>query len=518
MSSARIALPRTSYSITPAETSVGVGEQRVLAVGLMASGTATAGDLVQNIGNDGSEVTIFGYSQISEMIRNFKKMNEVTQIDAIGITAPTGSAATSTYSLTGSASEAGEINIYIGSEDFPVNVVATESMTANDFASAIATAVAAIDAVTPLPVTAAAASGVVTFTAKQQGAQGNTIGIRVDTDNAAPGLTGTLTAMTGGAGTPTLTGLFDVIENTRYQTIIWPFPENTDTVTDLLEARWNVTNNVLDGQAVTVLQDTFANALTELDTHNEKSLTLINNGVIANGNYQGGMVFEAPENIAAQVCGYRALRYTEGTSLTQFITTSAALDQFGGPGIAALPYFNSLMPYLPTIPRGYGYTETEVRQLNAAGGSVLGNNPTGTDVILGEIYTTYKTNAAGNEDVSFRFMNYVDEQSIAREYFWVNTRARYSQSRLTGGALLNGRSMVNEDAVRSFAAGLWGDLSSAEYTILAAGDLYLNFFKENLQVTLDLANGTITIGAKLCYVTQAREFIGTLQVVFDINS
>lgn len=518
MSGARIALPRVSYSITPAETSVGVGEQRVLAVGIMGSGSETAGDLVENIGNDGSEVSLFGYSQLSEMIRNFKKINQVTAIDAIGIAAPTGSAAESTYTVTGTATEAGEINIYIGGEDYPVNVVAESGDTANDFASSIAAAVTAIDASTPLPVDASASSGVVTFTAKADGAQGNTIGIRIDTKDAAPGLTGTLTPMTGGAGTPTLTGLFDVIENTRYQTIIWPFPTNTDTVTDLLEARWNVTNNILDGQAVTVLQDTLANALTELDGHNEKSLTLFNNGVIDTESYQGGMIFEAPENIAAQFCAFRALRYTDDSPLTQYITTSASLDQFGGPGIAALPYFNTLMPYLPTIPKGYGYTEIEVRQLNAAGGSVMGNNPTGTDVIIGEVYTTYKTDPAGNEDVSFRFMNYTDEQSIAREYFWANTRARYAQSRLTAGALLNGRDMVNELSVRTFLSGLWGDLSSAEYAILAAGDAYLEFFKDELDVTLDLAEGTITIAAKLCYVTQAREFIGTLQVVFDINS
>lgn len=518
MSGARIALPRVTYSITPAETETGIGDHRVLAVGLMASGTATAGDLVQNIGNDGSETDIFGYSPLSEMIRNFKKINEETTIDAIGITAPTGTAATATYTVTGTATAAGEINIYIGGEDYPINVVAAIDDTETVFAAAIVTALDAIEAETPLPVTAASDAGVVTFTAKLDGAQGNNIGIHIDTDDAATGLTGVLTAMTGGAGTPTLTGLFDVIESIRYQTIIWPFATNTDTVTDLLEARWNVTNNVLDGQAVTVLQDTLANALTELDDHNEKSLTIINNGVIDSDSYQGGMIFEMPENIAAQICAFRALRYTDDAVLTQYISTSASLDQYGGAGIAALPYFNTLMPYLPVIPDGYGYTETEIGQLNDVGGSVIGNNPTGTDVILGEILTTYKTDSAGNEDVSFKFMNYVDEQSIAREYFWTNTRSRYAQTRLTSGALINGRDMTNELAVRAFLAGLYGNLSGSEYTITQAGDDAVKYFKNNLSVTLDLSEGTITISALVPYVTQAREFVGTLQVVFDIES
>lgn len=519
MSGARIALPRVTYSIIPAESDVGIGEHRVLAVGLIGSGSASAGELVTNIGNDGSEIDLFGFSQLSEIIRNFKKINEVTTIDAIGIEpAAAGVAATATYTITGTATEAGEINIYIGGEDYPVNVVAAEGDTETVFAASIVTAITAIDADSPLPVTATSDAGVVTFTSKEVGKQTDDIGIWVDTADAAPGLTGVLTAMSGGAGTPVFTGLFDVIENIRYQTIIWPFSEDTDTVTDLLEARWNVSNNVMDGQAVTVLQDTHANQLTELATHNEKSLTILCNGVISTASYQGGMVFETPPNIAAQLCAFRALRYTEDAPLTQYLSTTASLDQFGGPGVAALPYFNSLMPYLPVIPKGYGYTDTEVKQLNTAGGCVLGNNPTGTNVILGEILTTYKTNAAGNEDISFKYMNYVDEQSIAREYFWANTRARYVQSRLTGGALLNGRDMANELSIRAFLAGLWGDLGTAEYAILQSGDDYLNYFKDNLSVSLDLAEGKITIAAKLCYITQARTFIGTLQVVFDINS
>lgn len=516
MSGARIAQPETTFNNVPAQTTVGNTPHRVLVVGLQASGaTATAGVLQPNILNDGSEKTLFGVSQISEMIRNFKKMNQLTRIDAIGIAEPSaGTAAAGKLTVEGTkATEAGEINVYIGSMDYPINVVAAKDDTAASFATKINTAIG--NFADRLLVTASATAADVTITAKQKGAQGNNIGIRVD--GTIPGLTVAITKMTGGAGTPDLTDLFDVVGNERYQTVIWPFFGDLDEVKDFLEARWNVKNNVLDGVAVTCSLDTHANQLTALGAMNEKTIVYLCNGIADTAGQKGGLIFESPENIAAQFSGMRALRYTENAVLTQFLTTNAGLDQFGGSGIAALPYFNTLMPYLPTVPQGQGYTELEVEQLGAAGGSCLGNNPTGTDVICGEIFTTYKTDPAGNADVTYKFLNYVDEQSVAREYFWNNVRKRFAQSRLTRGAIIPGRDMANEGVVRTFLLGLWGDLTGSDYTILQAGDEYRAYFKNNLVVTLDMAKGRISIQSKLCYVTQAREFLGTLEVVFDIN-
>ncbi|NIS23463.1 hypothetical protein GWN75_05955, partial [candidate division KSB1 bacterium] len=65
----------------------------------------------------------------------------------------------------------------------------------------------------------------------------------------------------------------------------------------------------------------------------------------------------------------------------------------------------------------------------------MGNNIAGNAVILSDAYTTYKTDAAGNPDPTFEFLNYVDTDSGVREYFYNNARADLAQSRLTDGDL-----------------------------------------------------------------------------------
>lgn len=515
MSGAAISQPDVTFNNVPAQQKISTGEQRVLIVGLMAStGTATAGALVANIGNDNSERGLFGNSQIASMIANFKKINRNTRIDAIGVAESSGgSAATGKITLTGTATANGEVTFYIGNKDVPIGVTFLKGDDASGMATKVKNAITA--KASDLQVTASVSAGVVTLTANQKGEQGNFVGIAFD--GGAAGATVTISAMTGGTGTPDLTGVFDVIDGMRYQTVVWPWASATDEVTDLLEARWNVKNNILDGVAITCNQGTHASQLSALGSLNFKTLVFLCNGALNLANHKGGMILESPENIAAQFAGMRALRYTEGTVLTPYLTTTAGLDQYGGPGIAALPYFNTLMPHLSTLSPGTGYSAEEVEQLLAAGGSCLGNNIAGTNVICGEIVTTYKTDPAGNKDESYKFLNYVDESSIAREYFWRNIRKRFAQSRLTRGAIINGRDMTNEQTTRTYCVGLWGDLTGPNYAILQVGEDQKKYFKDNLFVTLDLVKGRITILAKLCYVTQAREFLGTLEMVFDIN-
>lgn len=516
MSGARIAQPEVTFNNVPAKIEVGNTAHRVLAVGLMASSgaSATAGALVTNILNDNSESDLFGNSQLADMITNFKKINKMTRIDAIGVAEPSGgAAATATITVTNAATKVGDITLEIGDSTGVVKVSGAVGDDPTKFAKKISDAVTA--AADGLPVTATVAAGVVTLTANQKGIQGNFLGLKIS--GSVPGLDIEITKFSTGAGSLDLTTVFDAVKKERYQTIIWPFESDVETVKDFLEPRWNVKNNILDGVAVTCSQNTFAHQLAEVKTMNEKSIVYLCNGTVTSATYNGGMIFTSPHNIAAQFCAMRALRYTDGSVLTPYLTTNAGLDQYGGPGIAALPYFNTLMPYLPTVEQGQGYDDTEIEQLLDAGGSVLGNNPSGTDVICGEVVTTYKTDPAGNKDVSYKFLNYVDEASIVREYFWLNIRKRFSQCRLTNGPVIPGRSMVNEGVVRSYCGGLYGNLAGPDYCILQYGSDYLEYFKDNLQVSLNLANGRITILAKLCYVTQAREFVGTLEMVFDIN-
>ncbi len=154
----------------------------------------------------------------------------------------------------------------------------------------------------------------------------------------------------------------------------------------------------------------------------------------------------------------------------------------------------------------------------AAGGTVIGNNPPATNIVAGEVVTTYKTDVAGNPDVSFKYLNYVDTSSQAREYIYNNNRARFSQSRLTEGDVIDGRDMANEQVIRSFQKRLYIALSGPEYVLFEAGEAALKYFVDNMIVSIDKAAGSVTLQLTPPYVTQLREIQATMKVTFSTSS
>ena len=95
------------------------------------------------------------------------------------------------------------------------------------------------------------------------------------------------------------------------------------------------------------------------------------------------------------------------------------------------------------------FDNAEQAELNTAGYSVVGSNKPGTDTIMGAVVTTYKTDAAGNADVSFKYLNYVDTASVCREFLFNNFKSLFAQSRLTDGDLVAGRSMENAASLKA---------------------------------------------------------------------
>ncbi len=199
------------------------------------------------------------------------------------------------------------------------------------------------------------------------------------------------------------------------------------------------------------------------------------------------------------------------------ITTNGPLDSFGGPALASKPFFN--MPFADLLPIrvGRGFDDSEIEDLKSNGISLLGNNPAGNTVVAGEIVTTYLTDTAGNPDVTFGFLSYVDTASQAREYRYNNYRARFAQSRLTEGDIIKGRDMANELVIRSYSKRLYQDLSGVDYVLLESGEDALNFFNENLIISIDKALGKVTIQSTDPIVTQLRELAITSKIAFSIN-
>lgn len=515
-----VSQPDVSVSIVPAATLVPNESHRVLLIGQKNGGTATSGDLQEEFQNDNSWDTLFGAdSQVSAMLRAYKKINLDTRVDAIGLD-DNGSAvaATGTVVFSGTATEDGSFEVTIGSDtNHKFTVTVTNTDTATTVGGTLET-VSNLDA--KLPVTAANVIGTVTMTAVNGGTEANRIGLRVT--GTVAGLTATISSpgMAGGLNDPVLTTLFDVVGNERYQTIVYPFGWGTTDLTAFLDPRFNVTNDVLDGVGVLSTHDTFSNLKTIGDAENSQSLVILGAKSVSTSTYLGSSLFELDYVLASQFAAVRSLRLTEDASIADFVVadTTGGLDAFGGPAIASLPYFNSVVPNLPIVKPSLGFSRTEIESLLDSSISVIGSNRALNGVIMGEIVTEYKTDTAGNPDDSFKFLNFVDTSSQAREFFFNNLKKEYAQSRLTEGDLVANRSMANEQSIRAFIVSLYQVLTGPDFVLLQAGPDAVRFFKLNLSVSVDLLTGKVTVVMKVPLVTQLRTIIATMQLAFSVNA
>lgn len=509
--------PKATVSIVGATTAVENTEQKVLFVGQKTSaGTVPSGALVENVGNNAQDALFGSNSMIAGMIRSAREQNGITRFDAIPLDDnASGVASTGAVVFSGTATTSGSIEITVGSDkNHKLDLVVALGDTATEIGDRFALLINSDDTIL---VSAVNTSGSVALTAINDGTMGNFIGLFYS--GVVAGITTTLTAMSGGAGDPTLTGVFDAIGDNRYQGIVWPYFNSTDEVVSFLDARFNVDNKVLDGVAFTSSVDTFANHITRLNLLNSNALVDFVDTNVDDSDHKGPAQMEVPQVKAAQFVAIRALRLTDGASIGQFVlSANGPNDAFGGPALASKPYFNTPFPDLPLIATGKGFEDSEVEQLFDAGGSIIGNNISGNGSITGEVVTTYKNDAAGTKDISFKFLNYVDTPSGAREYFHNNLKARFAQTRLTEGDVIRGRDQANDLTIRAYCEKLYQDLSGPDFVLLEAGEDALVFFKNNLNVTLDKSNGRVTITMIVPIVTQLREILATMKIAFSTQA
>lgn len=518
---ATVVAPKTTFAITPAPATIENAPQSVLFVGQKNGGTATAGELITNIGNDGSQDTLFGErSMLATMVREFRKLNTVSRVDAISLDDPVSADAAGSIVFSGTAAAAGSYTVNIQSRElhsFELPVAVGD--TAASLSAALAVLVNADDTIL-VTTDGTTTPGTLDITSVHAGEVGNIISLEVV--GQISGLTLTLNAMAGGTLSPNLTNLFDVVGDIRYQTIVWPPTYDKSVVADFLDARFNVTNDVLDGVAICSETDTSANLITEVSTLNSESFVLLGNKTINNSLYKGSALFEYDPVNASAFSAVRTLRLTPNYNIAGYLVGGSITNAFGGPSRASTPYHNTPFSSLPLIDEEKGWTKSEQSSLVAGGVSFFGNNIANNEVIAGDIVTTYLTNASGQPDETFKYLNYVDTASNVREFFYNNNQQQYAQTVLTTGDLVPNIRMANADSIAVFQENLYRQLSGVDangvlYGLTQAGTDAFNFFEENLQVSIALETGTVTIFAAVPIVTQLRTIDGTLQITFNLN-
>lgn len=516
-----INFPSIDVPITGATVAVENSDQRILFVG-QTNPAAVAEELVQNIPNSEVEIkAIFGDgSMLSRMLIDARALNTVCQFDAVIVPDEAGAGALSNVAITaGTAVPGSEFTIVLESARYGTSTVIANSIDLTD-EDQIAVALAAlITANTNLNYTAIAAAGAITITSNSVNDTQDYVSIKVVTDD--PSMTMTATKFGAGGPDPTTTAqdILNLIGEQRYQTIVWPYQDKVSVMTDLLDPRFNTTDDVLDGVAIVPVYGTLQENKDFAIANGSQSLVAIGNtNETGTATDRSQAILETPWSIAAQFGSIRALRRQPNANISQFvISRNGALDSIGGPAISSKPYANTPFSLLPIVPLGRGFQKSDIAQLANSGITVLGNNKANNGIIAGNVVTTYLTDPAGNPDISFKFLNYVDTASTGREYFFNNLALRYAQSRLTDGNLIKGRDITNEANIRAVMVGYYQTLADVDYVVARKGEDILQFFKNNLTVSVDLATGSVNIIFALPIVTQLRQIIAPMKLTFNIE-
>lgn len=167
-------------------------------------------------------------SMLAAMYQAMRNIDPVGEIWCLPLAAADGAAATGKVTITGTATEAGLISLYVGGVRVQASVVSGAAPAAA--ASSLATK---INANPDLPVLASAVDGVVTLTAKWKGASGldislllNRLGV-ANGERTPAGLTVALTAMAGGTGAPDQIAALAALGDEPFEFICMPWTDTT---------------------------------------------------------------------------------------------------------------------------------------------------------------------------------------------------------------------------------------------------------------------------------------------------
>lgn len=511
----KVSFPKVNAVLIPETPTVSVDPKITTIIGQKtAAGTATPGVRITDIdllSQDG----LFGIdSQVTAMINSFRSVNKTSRVDVIPFDDAVGSAAEGIITFTGTATEAATLTFFVGSKarKYIVDVIATDTPTLiGDKLEALITADTAALA------TGVNAIGVVTLTAVNSGTVANKYTILVEGEVA--GITVALTAFTGGATDPSMTGVENLlVEKTD---VVIPSEYDYTAILSLLDSRFNIDNNILDGRLFIASTDTKSDLVTLGNTFNSQSFVIFGDKPVAISTRVGSAILAFDFERSAHFAGIRTLRLEDGTAIADFVTSTEPLDNIGGVHTSTLPYANTAT-LLAVVTIGEGFTDAEVNDLSDAGVSVMGNNLSNNTLIVGQVYTTYKTNVQGFPDETYEFLNYVDTSTAAREFIWKSLKVDYAQARLTLGAPVPGYKFATLGGVRSSFVGYHATLSGTGFVLLQGGILedgrsISDILKANLLITFDIKAGEIVASSILPLVTQVRTILAPLNIRFNVN-
>lgn len=510
----RVANPRTTLNLGRSDVEIGLEDRRGLIVAQISSNAAadvTNGDYVEVPRSDEEINELFGPdSHAALLARTYRWANKRTNLHMLALEDHASSTkAAATLAFSGAAAKDGTYKVVVANDYF--YTFELEITTTEDAQDVLDKLQAAITARGAAPFTFAHDNTTGTFTAVNGGSVANNWPIYIL--GRVPGLSFTLTGFTGGATDPDLTTLFDEVQDTRFQGITWPESYSNSYLKNFLNPRQNVENDVMDGTGILTLTDTLVSAKVTSLGLNSSEVTPFVVKPVDKPFWKGPAAAIAPDMLSAYFAAVRDLRVEDGALVSDFVSTNAPNDQFGGVHMHSLPFFNTPIHLVNTQCPGEGFSAEEQLELEEAGLSVFGPNRSGTGFVFGQVVTSWQKDPAGNDDETWKYLNWRDTHGAIREYMVLNNRKRWAQARLSTGNAVPGYDIATEAAVRAYQIELFGDL--ADDLLAVKGQQAREFFEKHLSVVLEPENRRVIINSKVPMMSQLGEIIGTIQYSFD---
>lgn len=375
---------------------------------------------------------LFGIgSQLAAMIAAAKAANTSTDMFACALDdLVAGVVATGTLTITGAPTAPGTLNLYVAGIAVKVGVALAEAVavTATNIA-------AAINANPALPVSATAASGVVTVTAKHKGLCGNDIDLRVnyyDGEGLPAGLAIAIVAMSGGTGNPDITAALAALGGDQYYTIITPWTDsaNMAVLEAFLFGRWGPMSQKT-GTAFGCVRGTYS------------GLTTI------------GAARNSPMSCLLGIYDMPVAPWISAATWGAVVEFNGAIDPARGfqtlllPGLMAPPIKSQLIRDQRDILLRNGISTFTVDQ--------------GGNVLIEQVVTTYQTNAYGIPDVSYLKLNSVWTADAIRYAVRARIALRFPRHKLAndGTNFAPGQAIVTPSIIRAELIGLFREMEEA---------------------------------------------------------
>lgn len=454
-------------------------QRRMLFIGCkLATGTAAANTLYR-INSPAEAALLFGRgSVLQEMLTAARAANLESDIWAMGmVDNAAGVQATKTVTLTGPATQAGTISLYINGRKI------TAGVSLGDTATVVATALAAaVTAVLDAPVTAAAAAGVITLTAKHKGQFTSDIDVRVNyyPDEVLPGgLTAAVADGVAGSGNPDVAAALAAISLEAYYTICTPFNDAANLVK--LEAELNSRWGGMDmrtGHLFIGLKGTHAALTTFGSARNSPHSSVVG-------------VKSAP------------------TPCYIYAAVLAAVCEFSGAIDPARPFQTLGLPGVLPPALADRFTRQE-RDLLLRDGISTFTVDQGGNVLIERVVTTYQVNAYGIDDVSYLDLETKWTVDYMRFAFRARIALRFPRHKLAdnGTSFAPGQAVATPNIIR-------GELLDVARQLEIAGILegFSQFKDDLIVVRSQVDTGRVNCILPPNVVNQFRVFAASVQFI-----